>query len=53
MERMDMHSRNEYLKVLKEGYFRAGSKKRKSQILDEYEACCRPVNEYNLLTWHT
>jgi len=38
MERMDMHSRNEYLKVVKERYFRAKTKKEKSQILDEY--CC-------------
>jgi len=36
MERMDMHSRNEYLKVLKGRYLRAKSKKEKSQILDEY-----------------
>jgi len=35
-----MHSRNEYLKVVvvKERYFRARTKKEKSQILDEY--CC-------------
>ena len=47
MERMDMHSRNEYLKVLKEGYFKAGSKKEKSQILDEYcrWACPRGLSE--------
>ena len=40
MERMDMHSRNEYLKVVvvKEKYFRARTKKDNSQILDEY--CC-------------
>ena len=38
MERMEMHSRDEYLKVLREGYFKAGSKKETSQILDEY--CC-------------
>jgi hypothetical protein len=38
MERMDMHSRNEYLKVMKERYFKAKRKKEKSQILDEY--CC-------------
>jgi len=36
MERMDMHSRKEYLKVARERYFRAGTKKEKSQILDEY-----------------
>ena len=47
MQRMDMHSRNEYLKVLKESYFKAKTKKEKSQILDEYcrntgqsRACC-------------
>ena len=32
-----MHSRNEYLKVARERYFRARTKKEKSQILDE---CC-------------
>lgn len=36
MERMDVHSRNEYLKVARERYFRARPKKEKSQILDEY-----------------
>ena len=33
---MDMHSRNQYLKVLQERYFQARSKKEKSSILDEY-----------------
>jgi len=37
-----MHSRNEYLKVLRERYFRAKSKKEKSQILDEY---CRNTEQ--------
>lgn len=36
MERMDMHSRNEYLKVLREKYLKARTKKDKSLILDEY-----------------
>jgi hypothetical protein len=36
MERMDMYSRNEYLKVLRERYLKAKTKKEKSQILDEY-----------------
>jgi hypothetical protein len=36
MEKMDMHSRNEYLKVLRERYFKAKTKKEKSQVLDEY-----------------
>jgi len=31
-----MHSRSEYLKVARERYFRASTKKEKSQILDEY-----------------
>jgi hypothetical protein len=36
---MDMHSRDEYLKVIRESYFKAKSnKKGKSRILDEY--CC-------------
>jgi hypothetical protein len=30
MERMDMHSRNEYLKVIKESYFKAKTKKEKT-----------------------
>ena len=29
MQRMDMHSRNEYLKVLKESYFKAKTKQEK------------------------
>ena len=33
---MDMHSRNEYLKVIREKYFKARSKKERSQILNEY-----------------
>jgi hypothetical protein len=36
MEKMDMHSRNEYLKVLGEKYLKAKTRKEKSQILDEY-----------------
>jgi len=36
MDRMDMHSRDEYLKVLKKGYFKTRSKKEKPQILDGY-----------------
>ena len=36
MERMDMHSRNEYLKTLRERYLKAKTKKEKSRILDEY-----------------
>ena len=31
-----MHSRNEYLKVIREKYFKARSKKERSQILNEY-----------------
>ena len=33
---MDMHSRNEYLKVLRERYLKARTRKEKSLILDEY-----------------
>ena len=33
-----MNSRNEYLKAVKERYFRVKTKKGKSQILNEY--CC-------------
>jgi hypothetical protein len=42
MERMDMHSRNEYLKVLRENYLKAKSKREKSRILDEY---CRNTGQ--------
>jgi hypothetical protein len=35
MERMDMHSRNEYLKVLRGRYLKAKTRKEKSRILDE------------------
>lgn len=33
---MDMHARNQYLKVLRERYLKTKSKKEKSKILDEY-----------------
>ena len=36
MEKMDMHSRNEYLKVLRARYLKAKGRKEKSRILDEY-----------------
>jgi len=36
MERMDMHSRNEYLKVIRERYFPARTRKEKTLLLDEY-----------------
>jgi len=37
MERMDMHPRNEYLKVvIKESYLKASARKEKTQLLDEY-----------------
>ena len=42
MERMDMHSRNEYLKVIKESYFKAKTKKEKTALLDEY---CRNTGQ--------
>jgi hypothetical protein len=42
MERMDMHSRNEYLEVLRERYLKARARKEKSQILDEY---CRNTGQ--------
>jgi hypothetical protein len=38
MERMDMHSRNEYLRVLRGRYLKASTREEKSRILDEY--CC-------------
>ena len=36
MEIMDMHARDEYLKVIRKRYFAAEARKGKSQILDEY-----------------
>jgi hypothetical protein len=42
MERMDMHSRKEYLKVVRERYFEPKTKKEKSEILDEY---CRNTGQ--------
>ena len=36
MQRMDMHAREEYLKVIRERYWKARSKKERTQILDEY-----------------
>jgi hypothetical protein len=42
MERMDMESRNQYLKVLRERYLKAKAKKEKTQILDEY---CRNTSQ--------
>ena len=37
-----MHSRNEYLKVIKESYFKARNRKEKTQLLDEY---CRNTGQ--------
>jgi hypothetical protein len=42
MEQMDMHSRNEYLKVIREGYFKAKTRKEKTELLDEY---CRNTGQ--------
>jgi hypothetical protein len=36
MERMDMHSRNEYIKVIRERYLKTRTRKEKSEILNEY-----------------
>jgi hypothetical protein len=43
---MDMHSRKEYLQVLREKYIKAQSKKEKSQILDEYCGNTGQVRKY-------
>ena len=37
-----MHSRNEYLKVIQESYFKAKTRKEKTQLLDEY---CRNTEQ--------
>lgn len=42
MKRMDMESRNQYLKILREKYLNAKTKKEKTQILDEY---CRNTGQ--------
>ena len=36
MERVDMHLKNEYLKVIREKYFRVRPRKEKTLLLDEY-----------------
>jgi hypothetical protein len=36
MERMDMHPKNEYLKVIREKYFPARTRKEKTLLPDEY-----------------
>jgi hypothetical protein len=43
MEKMDMHSRNEYLKVIMESYFKARTSKEKTQLLDEYPDIIRVI----------
>ncbi|TLM97492.1 hypothetical protein FDZ71_18475, partial [bacterium] len=42
MEKMDMHSRNEYLRGIKEKYFQTRTRKEKTQLLDEY---CRNTGQ--------
>jgi len=42
MEKMDMPTRNQYLKVLRERYLKAEAKKEKTEILDEY---CRNTGQ--------
>jgi len=42
MERMDMESRNQYLKILREKYLNAKAKKENVQILDKY---CRNTGQ--------
>ena len=43
---MDMHSRNQYLKVLQERYFMAKTKKEKSSLLNEYCTNTRQNRKY-------
>lgn len=43
---MDMHARNEYLKVIKEKYQRAKKRREKSEILDEYCENTGQVRKY-------
>jgi hypothetical protein len=52
MGRMDTHSRNEYLKLARESYFKCKTKKGKSEILDEY--CCNtgPPRRYVIRKIH-
>jgi len=42
MERMNMHSRNEYLKVIRASYFKAKTRKEKTELLNEY---CRNTGQ--------
>jgi hypothetical protein len=52
MERMDMHSRNEYLKVIKESYFKAKARKEKTELLDEYCRNTRQSRKYVIWKIH-
>jgi len=47
-----MHSRNEYLKVLRERYFESRAKKEKSQILDGYCSNAGQSREYVIKKIH-
>jgi hypothetical protein len=53
MERMDMHSRNEYLKVLRESYFKVKARKEKTQLLDEYCRNTGQVRKYIIRKIHS
>jgi len=50
MERVDMLSKNQYLKVLREEYFKAKTRKQKSQILDEYRGNTGQARKYAMIT---
>jgi hypothetical protein len=50
MERMDMHSKNEYLKVIRERYFPARTRKEKTLLLDEYCGNTRQIESQNATT---
>ena len=46
MGMMDMHARREYRRVVRDRYWKARTKKEKSQILDEYCANTGQARKY-------
>jgi len=52
MERMDIHSKNEYLKVIGEKHFRARTRKEKTPLLDEYCGHTRQSRKYVIWKIH-
>ena len=49
MKKMDVHCRNEYLRVIRENYFKARTRKEKTQLLEEY--CRNTGQSRNYVIW--